>query len=86
LIFSFLAGIFTVLTLCILPVLPALLSGGTLNGRLRPLGIVLGLMISFNFFTLALTASVHATGLTANVLRVTAIAIIFLFGVVIIFP
>lgn len=86
LVFSFLAGIFTVLSPCILPVLPAILSGGTIKGRLRPLGIILGLVVSFTFFTLFLTAIVHATGLSANYLRYIAIAIIFFFGVVMIFP
>lgn len=86
LVFAFLAGIVTVLSPCILPVLPAILSGSTLQGRLRPLGIVTGLVISFTFFTLLLTAIVHATGLNANVLRYIAIAIVFLFGLILLFP
>lgn len=86
LLFSFLAGIFTILSPCILPILPAILSAGTLKGRWRPLGIILGLIVSFTFFTLTLTAIVHATGLSANVLRYAAIMIIALFGLVMIFP
>jgi len=86
LLFAFLAGIVTILSPCILPILPAILSAGTLKGRLRPLGIILGLVLSFTFFTLALTAIVHATGLSANVLRYVAIALIFIFGLVMIFP
>lgn len=84
--FAFLAGIFTVLSPCILPVLPAILSGGIAKGRLRPLGIISGLVISFTFFTLALTAIVHATGLSPNVLRYFAIFLIGFFGLVMIFP
>ncbi len=86
LFFAFLAGIFTVLSPCILPILPAILSAGTAQGRLRPLGIILGLICSFTFFTLTLTAIVHATGLSPNVLRYGAIVLIFLFGLVMIFP
>lgn len=85
-LFAFLAGIFTILSPCILPILPAILSAGTTKGRLRPLGIILGLIISFTFFTLALTAIVHATGLSPNVLRYAAIALIALFGIIMIFP
>jgi cytochrome c biogenesis protein CcdA/thiol-disulfide isomerase/thioredoxin len=84
--FAFLAGIFTVLSPCILPILPAILSAGTLQGRLRPLGIIIGLICSFTFFTLSLTAIVHATGLSPNLLRYAAILLIFLFGLIMIFP
>lgn len=86
LIFAFLAGIATVLSPCILPILPALLSAGTAKGKLRPLGIIVGLVCSFSFFTLALTVIVQATGLSANILRNIAIAFIFIFGLVMLFP
>lgn len=86
LFFAFLAGIFTILSPCILPILPALLSGATTKGRSRPAGIILGLMASFAFFTLALTGIVNATGISANVLRYAAIGLVFFFGLVMIFP
>lgn len=84
--FAFLAGIFTVLSPCILPILPAILSAGTVQGKLRPLGIIIGLICSFTFFTLSLTAIVHATGISPNLLRNAAIVLIFLFGLIMIFP
>lgn len=86
LIFAFLAGFFTVLSPCILPILPAILSAGTAQGKWRPFGIILGLIVSFTFFTLALTAIVHATGLSPNTLRYAAIILIGLFGLIMIFP
>ncbi len=85
-LFAFLAGIVTVLSPCILPILPAILGAGTLQGKLRPIGIITGLVVSFSFFTLALTAIVHATGIPPNVLRYAAIVLIFLFGLVMLFP
>lgn len=86
LFFAFLAGIVTVLSPCVLPVLPALLSAGGQKGHLRPLGIVLGVMFSFTFFTLSLTAIVHLTGISADFLRNIAIVLIALFGLIMIFP
>lgn len=86
LIFSFLAGIFTVLSPCILPILPVLLAAGTAQGRLRPLGIIVGLIVSFSFFTLTLSALVHTLGLSASALRMGAIGLIALFGLIMIFP
>ncbi len=84
--FAFIAGIFTVLSPCVLPVLPPLLAASASQGRLRPLGIILGLVISFSFFTLAFTAIVKSTGISANALRYFAISVITFFGLVMIFP
>jgi cytochrome c biogenesis protein CcdA/thiol-disulfide isomerase/thioredoxin len=84
--FSFLAGIFTALSPCILPVLPAILSTGVGGGRLRPLGTILGLICSFAFFTLTLSWLVHRAGVSPEILRYVAIALVFFFGLVMIFP
>lgn len=86
LFFAFLAGIVTVLSPCVLPVLPALLSAGGGKGHLRPIGIICGLVSSFTFFTLALTSIVHLTGISPDFLRYLAIALIALFGLLMIFP
>lgn len=85
-VFAFLAGVVTVLSPCVLPVLPAILAAGSGKGRYRYLGIISGFVISFVFFTLALTAIVQATGLSANFLRYLAIIILIAFGIVMIFP
>lgn len=85
-LFSFLAGFVTVLSPCVLPVLPAILSATVSSGKGRPLGVVLGLIISFSFFTLALTSLVQHLGFSANVLRYSAILIIGFFGLVMILP
>lgn len=86
LLFSFVAGVFTILSPCILPILPAILSAGTLKGTWRPFAIILGLVLSFSFFTLTLTAIVHATGISPNILRYLAIFMIAAFGLVMVFP
>lgn len=86
LLFAFLAGIFTTLSPCILPILPAVLAVGTLEGRWRPLGVVFGLVIAFSFFTLFFTALVSAFGFPANLFRYAAIALILFFGLVMVFP
>lgn len=86
LFFAFLAGIVTVLSPCVLPVLPALLSAGGGKGHLRPIGIICGLIFSFTFFTLTLTTIVHLTGISPDFLRYIAIGLIVLFGLLMIFP
>ncbi len=85
-LFAFLAGIATVLSPFVLPVLPAILSTGTKRHRYRPLGVIIGLTVSFTIFTLLLTYLVHSFGFSVHVLRNIAIFIIALFGLILLFP
>lgn len=86
LLFSFLAGIVTVLSPCILPVLPIVLSGSVGEGKRRPLGIVTGFILSFTFFTLFLATLVSKTGISADALRSLSVIVISLFGISLLFP
>ena len=84
--FAFVSGIITILSPCILPVLPIVLSGSVGGGRARPFGVLAGFVVSFTVFTLALTAIVQALGLPSDALRLAAVAVIVLFGLVLIVP
>jgi len=84
--FAFLAGFITILSPCILPILPIVLSGTVSSGKRKPLGIVTGFVLSFTFFTLFLAAIVKATGLPADSLRAISIIIILLFGISLLLP
>lgn len=85
-IFAFIAGIVTVLSPCILPVLPLVLTGSLGEGKARPLGVVTGFVLSFTIFTLFLTTIVRATGISADSLRFFAIVVIVGFGLVLVLP
>lgn len=85
-VFAFLGGIVTILSPCILPVLPIVLSGTLTGGKKRPLGVVTGFILSFTFFTLFLTTLVKATGVSADVLRTISVIVIGLFGVSLLLP
>lgn len=85
-LFAFLAGFVTVLSPCILPVLPIVLSGSLVGGHRRPLGIVTGFIISFSLFTLFLSAIVRATGISADLLRSVSVVIVILFGISLLLP
>lgn len=84
--FAFVSGVITILSPCILPVLPIVLSGGVGRGRARPLGVVAGFVVSFTFFTLALTAIVGAIGIPVDALRYVAVGMIVILGLVMIVP
>jgi len=85
-LFGFVAGAGTALSPCVLPVLPVALSAGATGGRRRPLGIVVGLALSFTFATIALVYVISALGLPGDLLRKLAIAVLLAFGVSLMIP
>lgn len=84
--FAFLGGVVTILSPCILPILPVVLSGTVSTGKRRPFGIVAGFVLSFTFFTLFLSAIVKATGISADFLRSLSVFVIFGFGLSLLVP
>ncbi|MBA3874260.1 MAG: cytochrome c biogenesis protein DipZ [Anaerolineae bacterium] len=86
LVVAFVAGIVTVLSPCILPVLPIVLGSSVNGGKSRPFGVVTGLIVSFSIFTLAATQIVTLLHLPASSLRLAAIVIILLLGLSLVIP
>lgn len=88
-IFAFFAGVVTILSPCILPVLPIILSssiGTTEIGKARPFGVITGFILSFTFFTLFLSSIVKLIGIPAESLRVFSVVVIALFGATMLIP
>jgi cytochrome c biogenesis protein CcdA/thiol-disulfide isomerase/thioredoxin len=86
-LFAFLAGVVTIASPCVLPVLPMLLSTSSVGGgRTRPLGIVLGLAITFTAVTLAVAAAADALTVPASWLRIAAIVMLGIFGLSLLLP
>lgn len=80
-LFAFFAGIVTILSPCILPVLPIILTSSfDPSGKKRPLGVVTGFILSFTFFTLFLSSIVKSTGIPSDSLRIFSIVVLFIFG------
>ena len=87
-LFAFLAGIVTILSPCILPILPIILTS-TIGGQVsksRPFGVVLGFVLSFTFFTLFLSSLVRFSGISADSLRLLSVFIIAGFGISLLIP
>lgn len=87
--FAFLAGIITVLSPCILPILPIVLSSSLDRanaGKSRPLGVIVGFILSFTFFTLFLSTIVRFSGISTDTLRLVSILVIGGFGVSLFIP
>jgi cytochrome c biogenesis protein CcdA/thiol-disulfide isomerase/thioredoxin len=85
--FAFLAGMVTILAPCIWPILPIVLSSSVAgSGNRRPLGITLGIMASFAFFTLSISYLVRIFHFDPDILRYAAIAIIGVLGLTMAVP
>ena len=83
---AFVAGMVTILSPCILPVLPVVLAGGLGGGKRKPLGVILGFVGSFTFFTLSLTLITRLLGIPAEWLRWFAAGVMILFGLTMVLP
>ncbi len=85
-LFAVLAGAGTALSPCVLPVLPALLSASGAGGRRRPLGIVLGLTVTFTVTIVGIAKVAGGVGLGSDPLRDVAVAVLLAFGLAVAIP
>lgn len=87
------AGIATVASPCVLPVLPILLGATTLApgaagplARHRPLFIVAGFVMSFAAAALLFGASTRVLGISADALRTAAVVVLLALGALLLWP
>ena len=86
LLVAFISGLLTIFAPCIWPILPIVLSSSVGGGRRRPLGVTLGIIISFFVLTLSLSFLIKVFGFDANTLRLVAIVVIAFLGFTLLFP
>ncbi len=85
-LFAFLGGLVTILSPCILPILPIILAGSLTGGKRKPYGIILGFVFSFTFFTLFLSSLVKLFNISADNLRYLSIVILIIFALTLLIP
>jgi len=84
---AFISGLFTILAPCIWPLLPIVLADVTQSkSKRRPLGITVGVALSFAFFTLAVSFLESSLGLNSNLLRKFAVVVLLVIGVLMVVP
>ena len=85
-VFAFVAGVVTVLSPCVLPLLPVILANSTIGGRLRPVGVIVGFSVFFSVITLLLSLLVRQFALSPDAHRTTAALIFIIMGLVLAIP
>jgi len=79
---SFLAGVLTSASPCVLPLVPILLASAVQKHPLGPLALVLGLALSFSALGVTLASIGFALAIDADVIRTAAVIVLGGFGVV----
>lgn len=85
-LFAFVAGVLSILAPCTLPVVPLVMGVGAGGGPRRPLGIVVGLAISFVTVTILLASILAALGISTAGLRVVAVVALGSIGLTLAWP
>jgi cytochrome c-type biogenesis protein len=83
---AFAAGTLSILSPCVLPIIPIILSTATSESRLGPLALAAGLSLSFVTIGLFVATVGYSIGLDADLFRYVAAAMIIAIGVVLLLP
>ncbi len=86
LVFAFISGLVTIAAPCVWPLLPIILSSTATGGKRKPLGITIGIMLSFAFFTLSLSYIIKIIPFDPNSLRLFAVIMPMVLGLTLIIP
>ena len=83
---AFLAGILSILSPCVLPILPVVLGTAASNHKLGPVALAGGLSISYVAIGLFVATVGFSIGLNADVFRYAAAALIVVMGAILLLP
>jgi cytochrome c-type biogenesis protein len=83
---AFVAGVLTSLSPCVLPILPLVLGAAASERKYGPVALVAGLAISFVLVGLFVATIGYSIGLTTELFRQVAAALMVILGAVLIFP
>jgi len=83
---AFLAGLLSVLSPCVLPLLPIVLGAAVSEHKLGPVALAAGLAVSFTCLGLLIAVAGYALGFDASLFRSVAAAIMIVIGLVLLLP
>lgn len=78
---AFLEGFALIISPCILPILPLVLTGSLTGSKARPLGLIVGFILTFTLFTLFSKILIDHLHINANALRYASYTILTFLGI-----
>lgn len=85
-ILAFAAGVLSILSPCVLPILPIVLGAASSEERLGPVALAAGLALSFTTIGLFVATIGYSIGLDADIFRYVAAVLVIAIGVVLMLP
>lgn len=79
---AFIEGFALIISPCILPILPIILSGSLTGNKSRPLGIVTGFIVTFALFTLFSRILIQYSTINLNTVRNISFGILLFLGII----
>lgn len=81
-VLAFIEGVALILSPCILPILPLILSASIDGGKTRPIGITTGFIVSFCLFAFFSRWLILTTGISLDVVKYASLLLLTLLGIV----
>jgi cytochrome c-type biogenesis protein len=85
-VLAFVAGVLSILSPCVLPILPIILGAAASEHKWGPVALATGLALSFVLIGLFVATVGYSIGLNADLFRNGAAALIIVFGAVLVVP
>jgi cytochrome c-type biogenesis protein len=85
-VLAFVAGLLSILSPCVLPILPVVLGAAASERKWGPVVLATGLTLSFVVLGLFVSTVGYSIGLNPELFRSVAAALIIVFGAVLVFP
>ena len=79
---AFIEGLALIASPCILPILPLVLSTSLAGGPKRPIGVIIGFIMSFSLFALLSKKLVILSGIDLDIIKPISLVLLGLFGIV----
>ena len=83
---AFVAGLFSVLSPCVLPLVPIVLGAAVAEHKLGPVALAVGLALSFTAIGMFVATIGYTIGLDGDVFRSVAAVLLVLVGAVLVIP
>lgn len=83
---AFLAGVLSVLSPCVLPLLPIVLGSAAAEHRLAPLALAAGVTLSFVAIGLVVATVGYSIGLDGDAFRIAAAVLMIMIGTILVVP